>query len=196
MIQLDWQIVFNFVEFFILLLQHFSNHKSFIVKSVLSFLESSFVFFLFVIFSKFCHISYFQFGLAFSSFLKFCGELALSKCGGFVLFSLESVHTTRKTLIKECNFFFEWLSALIHFCRNLFLLLTSFLQLFVTCVSCLLWIIKWYIFKTAILSQSPPFERTCGGQEATCPQRRENYPICKKIAKTRRSSSKANSRRR
>jgi len=46
-----------------------------------------------------------------------------------------------------------------------------------------------------IISQSPPFGRTCGGQEATCPQRRENKPASEKIAKTRRSSSKAKSRK-
>ena len=42
---------------------------------------------------------------------------------------------------------------------------------------------------------SKPFGRTCGGQEATCPQRRENKPTSKKIAKTRRSSSEAKSRK-
>jgi len=50
--------------------------------------------------------------------------------------------------------------------------------------------------QTAIISQSPHFGRTVGGQEVTCPQRQENKPTRKKIAKTRRSSSEAKSRRR
>jgi len=45
------------------------------------------------------------------------------------------------------------------------------------------------------MSQSPPFRITCGGQEANGPQRRGNKPTSEKIVKTRRSSSKANSRK-
>ena len=55
-------------------------------------------------------------------------------------------------------------------------------------------VFRW-IFKTAITSESPSFGRTCGGQEVNGPQRWGNKPTSEKIAKTRRSSSKANSRK-
>jgi len=66
-IQLDWQIVFNFVEFLSFCFSIFSNHKSFIVKSLVSFLESSFVLFLIVIFFKV--LSYLLSPIWFSLFL-------------------------------------------------------------------------------------------------------------------------------
>jgi len=89
------------------------------------------------------------------------------------------------------------LSAFIQIVAS-FTFLTNFFSLnclFLVFLVCYDSYCKWCIFQTATLSQSPPFGRTCGGQEVPCPQRRENMPICEKIAKTRRSSSEAQLRR-
>jgi len=58
--------------------------------------------------------------LVFSCFLKFCGNLALSKCGLLWHLSLRIIQAKRETLVKERNLFFECFIPFLSFGREQF----------------------------------------------------------------------------
>jgi len=51
---------------------------------------------------------------------------------------------------------------------------------------------KWCIFQTTILSQSPPFGRTCGGPKKTCPQRRKLSKFAKRLQRLEEAHARQN----
>ena len=110
-----------------------------------------------IFFSKFCHIFYFHFGLAisclhlflfvFSSSLKFCGDLALSKCGLLWHLSLEIYPIHKETWLRKEFVFLSNSSLFFHLGRGQFFYVFCYIPCFsnclfiVFCVCLIIWII-------------------------------------------------------